>query len=593
MIFDNKYPYTDFHELNLDWLLREFRKLKDYVYSQHDSFEGNTAPVNSILYGRPIIPEERPFEDLNELTANEFYSMWDELVEANANLTKETWTDDISGYSNYIYKWKARNIDFVGLNSQGESLVENFYNSYDMYPGATIIGAIHGDEKASIVSFYHFFVWCLEPENEFGQWLLNNYSFHIAPIVNIYGFNNNVRYNGNGVNINRNFPYGWEDYEGGDPNTDRSKGSAPASEWETRFCMSIIENYDNSTRYTFPIIDLHAHHYSIHDDKRVTWYVSNDIELKEASLFINSFLYTEIMKRMPQLAPDYENGEIFTRWVSSIHTPSFDNEARTHGIKDMALEVPQRFISSVEYDENTQYIADLIVWNVITNILDYCRECPQGITYYTLYKMGITNEEDYTLSDICDTIPRGSKLVLGVSTTDYLNTHNMLPEHAGEKVAGILEFVKSGATEATNVTRIKFTTYAQNYTYTWETSRAASGTEHPWVPKNGIMSGEDLVNYYNYQNNTNITPATATFAQLAGAVPVDIEAELYVSQTQFPQVYSDMGLGAGVLKISNPYSGGLVRKSAIFINSSGNLYTCFISGAELTHTWKQCVQNAV
>ena len=27
--FFNKYPYTDFHELNLDWLLDRMRKLED------------------------------------------------------------------------------------------------------------------------------------------------------------------------------------------------------------------------------------------------------------------------------------------------------------------------------------------------------------------------------------------------------------------------------------------------------------------------------------------------------------------------------------------------------------------------------------
>lgn len=30
-MFDNKYPYTDFHELNLDWFLAEFKKVHDHV----------------------------------------------------------------------------------------------------------------------------------------------------------------------------------------------------------------------------------------------------------------------------------------------------------------------------------------------------------------------------------------------------------------------------------------------------------------------------------------------------------------------------------------------------------------------------------
>jgi len=30
-MFENKYPYTDFHELNLDWFLAEFKKVHNHV----------------------------------------------------------------------------------------------------------------------------------------------------------------------------------------------------------------------------------------------------------------------------------------------------------------------------------------------------------------------------------------------------------------------------------------------------------------------------------------------------------------------------------------------------------------------------------
>ena len=588
MLFNNKYPYTDFHELNLDWLLQEIGQLRDYVYGEHSSFTGSTEPVNSILYGRPVVPEKTDFVNLAELNYDEFISMWDELVSANPDyFEKRTWTDSTSGYSNYIYKWHARNIKMIGKNTAGQYLVENFYRSYDMYPGLTIIGAIHGDEKSSIFAFYRFFKWCLDPANAAGQWILDNYSFDIAPVINIYGFNNNTRYNGNGVNINRNFPHGWEDYPGGDPGTDRAKGPSPLSEWEARFAYAIIEDYTNVERYTFPILDLHSHHYTLHDDKRVTWYVSNDIQFKEASLFINSFLYDKIIKELPFLEPDYNAGQIFTRWVSSISTPSFDNEARVHGIKDMALETPQRFVSGIEYDEHTQYISDLIVWNVVLNILDYSRECPQGKTYYTLYKVGIDPSSDYTIADICDIIPRGSKLVLGIKSDHYLNTSGQLPKLNGENIAGVLEFVKSGSTEETNVTAVRFTSYSQNYTYTWETSSGSSGTVHPWVSKQGVMSGEDLVRYYNYINNTQHTTDTINFTQLVSVLPVNLTAELYVSAVNFPYVYAEVGLGPGIIKMSNPYSSGLIRKCATFLTADGDYWTTFISSSGDDIVWNK------
>ena len=30
-MYFNKYPYTDFHELNLDWLLKEYKRLKEEI----------------------------------------------------------------------------------------------------------------------------------------------------------------------------------------------------------------------------------------------------------------------------------------------------------------------------------------------------------------------------------------------------------------------------------------------------------------------------------------------------------------------------------------------------------------------------------
>ena len=101
-----------------------------------------------------------------------------------------------------------------------------------------VIGVIHGDEPQ-------------------GEYLINRYMDEVAkenvlflPCLNPDGRDSKTRVNSNGVDLNRNFPTkNWkktekDNYFGGD---------SPASEIETRFLISIIENYQPKA-----IITLHT-----------------------------------------------------------------------------------------------------------------------------------------------------------------------------------------------------------------------------------------------------------------------------------------------------------------------------------------------
>lgn len=57
----NQFPYTNFHELNLDWILAEIKRLREIV-------EGGAAPGGD-LEARVAALEEQITEILNGVTA--------------------------------------------------------------------------------------------------------------------------------------------------------------------------------------------------------------------------------------------------------------------------------------------------------------------------------------------------------------------------------------------------------------------------------------------------------------------------------------------------------------------------------------------
>ena len=111
-----------------------------------------------------------------------------------------------------------------------------------------LMAAIHGDSQGftnnggdspqNILSLYYFLMDLIfNPEkNDKYKWLTDNYIIDVVPIINPWGVQNHSRFNGRGVDLNRNSPHNWESC------TDSAKGTAPFSEAETQIYRDYIES---------------------------------------------------------------------------------------------------------------------------------------------------------------------------------------------------------------------------------------------------------------------------------------------------------------------------------------------------------------
>lgn len=126
-----------------------------------------------------------------------------------------------------------------------------------------LTGAIHGNEKFGAFLMLKLLSQGIEMQK---QKLVNNIMGHLEidfiPIINPYGYNqavgtnitqqlaNTGRYNARGVDLNRNFPYGYQFDNGKEP-----KGSSPLSEQESKAMDNYFKTIDWDNVILF--LDLH------------------------------------------------------------------------------------------------------------------------------------------------------------------------------------------------------------------------------------------------------------------------------------------------------------------------------------------------
>jgi len=118
--------------------------------------------------------------------------------------------------------------EVIGYSVQGRPIVASHRGT----PGGTVIlivGVIHGNENAGLAVLEQLRTMPLPPNTDL--WLMD--------AMNPDGLANDVRHNGNGVDLNRNFPHDWTQIA--EPGVWEYSGTGPASEPETQAFIAFSE----------------------------------------------------------------------------------------------------------------------------------------------------------------------------------------------------------------------------------------------------------------------------------------------------------------------------------------------------------------
>lgn len=124
-------------------------------------------------------------------------------------------TDSGAEQNNVVYSYKYTCPMNAGINRFG-------VQSLTMAPTLILTSGIHGNERTAVNSLYRFVKWFLQ--DNAAKKYRESFNLIVIPLLNPVGFELNQRYNGNNIDMNRNFDYHWwsyqDDYSGTGPLSD-------------------------------------------------------------------------------------------------------------------------------------------------------------------------------------------------------------------------------------------------------------------------------------------------------------------------------------------------------------------------------------
>lgn len=284
-----------------------FNEAKEY--SIPDSAIRNSGFIADTPSGN-YLSKASDYIDHLQRDINIVYGLYDSLVEK---------------YPEYVTK-TLLSIEESGLPIYRYDFTPHTFGGYE-HP-KVVYSHEHGHETMAVYGGYSFFNeicsnWLTDDILQMFRW---NIHFIVIPTLNPWGFNNNIRMNYKGVDLNRNFPSGWTLTEAGSQNY---SGSKPLSEIGSQIMYDMIQNEEN----VLFAIDHHNFGADVLGSEPPFWIGSNNQSVRDAIFTTTNYLSYHLLKNY-----DIPHSTIFPLVVSPSIQGGLANEWVVNGVKGLILE---------------------------------------------------------------------------------------------------------------------------------------------------------------------------------------------------------------------------------------------------------------
>lgn len=214
------------------------------AYTEQDLTEEEQAQARANIGVTGYYSTEREEIGVDHKNINTAYiwGLYDALMaEYPDKVQKNPIYNDDDTFTNYEYVVSTGDYNEVvgAFNAKDDDIKK---------PKYLVLSGIHGFEKPAIISTYRFFRDVVTGHNVPAHFR-EGCVIRFLPVGNPYGLDNNIRFNANGVDINRNFD--WK--HGENVGTGKNPGTSPESEQETQ----AIANWLNANTDAALFLDCH------------------------------------------------------------------------------------------------------------------------------------------------------------------------------------------------------------------------------------------------------------------------------------------------------------------------------------------------